>query len=534
MVKVTITINGREVEAEAGAPLIGVLRGHDAGVPHYCYHEGLSVAGSCRLCAVESGMKDKEGIVRMMPKVMMSCQMTAAEGMVIVTDSDLVKQHRREIMEFLLIHHPLDCPVCDQAGECYLQDYSYDHGRAESRFEEDKIKQSKKQVGDHILLYGDRCIMCTRCVRFTREISGGAELMVHERGNGSEIDIFPGDGVNDKMAGNVVDVCPVGALLDRDFLFKQRVWELQPADSVCPGCARGCNIRIDHNKGVIYRIKPRYNAKVNEHWMCDDGRYGFKFVHADGRIKHSGVREGQSLVDVDYQAALERTGELTAEYHDENGAKLAVVISPAASCEEQWLAAGWARGLSENAVLVRGPVFEEGEDQTFKGGFKISKEKVANRAGMEAVLNHYGGEQLSFAAMVEAVGKGELEAVVITGGYPWQNWCPQEMVTTLRQAKTIIVFDVLESALTRGADVVFAAASWAETSGHFVNDQGMCQKFEKAIEFFDVAVDNTVLLWQLAGREGPVDRAALAAEMAAVNGDAATQASKQETKTVGA
>jgi NADH-quinone oxidoreductase subunit G len=510
MEKVTININGQDVEVEAGAPLVGVLQNNDAGVPHYCYHEGLSVAGSCRLCAIGFGTKDKEGQVRMMPKMMMSCQMTASEGMVIETQSETVKQHRKEIMEFLLINHPLDCPVCDQAGECGLQDYSYDHGISESRFEEDKIKQSKKQVGDNILLYGDRCIMCTRCVRFTREISGGAELMVGERGNGTEIDIFPGEGVNDKLAGNVVDICPVGALLDKDFLFKQRVWDLQSADSICPGCSRGCNIRIDHNKGVLYRIKPRYNAEVNEHWMCDDGRYGFKFVHSDARIKRCQVREDEAkMVEVNFTRALEQTQALLKGVDD----TLAVVISPAASCEEQWLMAGWARSLSEQAVLVRGPVFEEGDDETFKGGFKISKEKVANRAGMEATLAAFGGRQMSFKEMVAAVDRGDLDAVVVCGGYPWQSWCPKEMIVTLRSAKTLVVFDILDSALTRQADVVFASGAWVEKSGHFINDQGIRQRFDKAIEPFEVGLDDATLLWQLQGREGIADLDAVLAEI---------------------
>jgi len=447
--------------------------------------------------------------VKMTPKVMMSCQMHVNEGMVVNTQDGMSVMHRKEVMEFLLINHPLDCPVCDQAGECFLQDYSYDHGLSEARFNEDKIKQSKKQVGEKILLYGDRCIMCTRCVRFTREISGGAELMVSERGNGTEIDVFPGIGVNDKLAGNVVDICPVGALLDDEFLFKQRVWDLQSADSVCAGCSRGCNIRIDHNKGVIYRLKPRYNKDVNEYWMCDEGRHGFKFVHADARLKQSQIAGADAS---NSNAALGRAKDLLSSYRgDSTQGKLAVVISPTASCEEQELLARWARKLNPNSALVRGPVFSQGEEEKFKAGFTISPEKVPNRRGMEAILEDLGGSQITFAQLSES--SIEYGAIIVQGGYPWQGWCPDAIGENLRKAKVLIVLDILSSSLTQKADVVLAGVSWAEKSGSFINDQGLQQSFEKALDPLTDDRDDLALLWKLAGRDGEPDLVAYRSDL---------------------
>src|SRR5207302_1300464 len=198
---------------------------NELALPHYCYHPGLSIPASCRICLVEV-----EGI----PKLVPSCQTPVRDGMVVITKSSKVIANQKAVMEFLLINHPLDCPVCDQAGECYLQDYSYQYGRSESRFEEDKAKKPKKDVGENIYLYSDRCIMCTRCVRFTREISGTGELYVDGRGHREAIDIFPGKPCNNKLAGNVVDLCPVRALLDKDFLFQQRVWLMTSAPSIRP------------------------------------------------------------------------------------------------------------------------------------------------------------------------------------------------------------------------------------------------------------------------------------------------------------
>src|SRR5450432_3061547 len=283
-----INVDGRSVECKDRQMILQACL--DAGIelPHYCYHPGLSIPASCRICLVEV-----EGI----PKLVPSCQTQIRDGMTVHSKSPKAIANQKQVMEYLLINHPLDCPVCDQAGECYLQDYSFQFGRSESRFEEDKAKKPKKDVGDNIYLYSDRCIMCTRCVRFTREISGTSELFVDGRGHKEEIDIFPGKPINNKLAGNVVDLCPVGALLDKDFLFKQRVWLLKQAASISPVDAGGENIFLEHNEGVVYRIKPRFNAEVNTWWISDDSRYSYKIVKDKKRTTYAMKMEHGAQVE---------------------------------------------------------------------------------------------------------------------------------------------------------------------------------------------------------------------------------------------
>ena len=513
--KVTITFNGKKLKVDPGEMVLTAVEKHGYEIPHYCFHEALSVAGSCRLCAVEVGYPDKEGNVKMMSPLVMSCQTPVREGMVVVSDSEKVTQHRKAVMEFLLINHPLDCPVCDQAGECYLQDYSFRYGRPVSRFDnDDKFVPPKKQVGENIMLYATRCILCTRCVRFTREISGGAELAVVNRGSHSEIDVFPGKPLNDKLSGNVVDICPVGSLLDNQFLFKQRAWFLDATDSICPRCSRGCNISIHHNKGVIWRIKPRKNIMVNGHWICNDGRYGFKFVHADQRLTTSQVRRSGKMVDLDGEETAQQAQHLLAPYlKGEFPGNVAVVLSPAATCEEQFLLAQWARNASDQVQLVSGPVFSEKEDQTFKGGFTISAEKVPNRRGVKKMLDHFGEPALTFPELLKAIEKDQIGAVWLQGGYPWLNWCPAENLGILRKAPVLIVQDILSGALIEKADLIIAGAAFAEKNGCFINDQEFCQSFDKAIEPPGDALDDIRFLWRFVGRDETFEWRKLQQEM---------------------
>src|SRR5215218_4102232 len=292
----TITVDGKSIECKDRQMILQACL--DAGItlPYYCYHPGLSIPASCRICLVEV-----EGI----PKLVPSCQTPVRDGMVVHSKSTKAIANQKQVMEYLLINHPLDCPVCDQAGECLLQDYSYEYGRSQSRFEEDKHKKPKKDVGLNVLLYNDRCIMCTRCVRFTREVSGESELFVEGRGHTEEISIFPGRPLDNKLSGNVVDLCPVGALLDKDFLFKQRVWMLKRAPSISPVDSGGENIYLEHNEGVIYRVKPRFNADVNQWWISDDTRYGYKAVHDENRLRVAMKTELGGQVATTFGDALE-------------------------------------------------------------------------------------------------------------------------------------------------------------------------------------------------------------------------------------
>ena len=240
----------------------------------------------------------------MPPKVVPACQTPAKDGTVIVSTSHVARKAQEQTLEALLLNHPLDCPVCDKAGECMLQDYSYDYGRVASRMIDDKnMPPNKPHIGNNVTLFTDRCIMCTRCVRFTREISGEAELHVMQRGHHAEIDIFPGEPLNNKLASNVVDLCPVGALCSKDFLYKQRVWYLKTQNSVCADCSTGCSIYLDGNKNIVYRLRPRYNPQAQGYFMCDDGRLGYHYVNSTERFTWPRI-QGQQAARATWADAL--------------------------------------------------------------------------------------------------------------------------------------------------------------------------------------------------------------------------------------
>src|SRR4051812_37814973 len=295
----TVYVNETPVEFDASEKLncIQAAQRVDVEIPSYCWHPALTVVASCRMCLVEIGQKKPDGTIAMQPKLIPGCQTPVTDGMVIVSDSEKVKAAQKATLEYLLLDHPLDCPTCDQAGECFLQDYSFKYGRGYSRLQEPKEQPPDKDyIGDQITLFTDRCIMCSRCVRFTREISGTAELTIINRGNHSQIDIFPGEPCNNKLAGNVVDLCPVGALCSKDFLYKQRVWYIKSQKSVCADCSTGCSIHVDQNKDILYRLRPRENPKAQGHFMCDEGRFGFHYANSDLRLRQPQMRrEGQQV-----------------------------------------------------------------------------------------------------------------------------------------------------------------------------------------------------------------------------------------------
>jgi NADH-quinone oxidoreductase subunit G len=280
---VRCTINGTPLEVPKGTRIIEAAEAAGIGIAHYCYHPGLSAPAMCRMCLVE---------VEGQPKLAPACVSTIGDGNVIHTESEKAREARKGTLEFYLANHPLDCPVCDKSGECKLQDYVHQEGRDHGRSIEPKRVFGQDDFGGDILYDGDRCIMCTRCVRFMREISQSDRLGVVQRGNKSVIDTFFEDGVGaDPWAGNIVDICPVGALLSKDFLHKARVWDLDNTSSICPNCSQGCNIRIDSRDNLVARLRPRANPEVNSYWMCDEGRYGYEWMNRTDRVETPMLRE---------------------------------------------------------------------------------------------------------------------------------------------------------------------------------------------------------------------------------------------------
>ncbi len=493
----SITINGKAFDFKPGEMITQVSNRNGVDIPQYCYHEGLSIVASCRICLGELWVPDpKTGklVPHMGGKLMPTCQTACMDGMVVYTDSPKAVANQKSVMEYLLINHPLDCPVCDQAGECTLQDFSYEYGRGQSRFEETKVKNPKKDVGPHVYLYSDRCIMCTRCVRFTREVSGTAELCVSGRGNREEIDVFPGQPLDNEIASNVIDLCPVGALLDKDFLFTQRVWFLKSTPSIDGITASGDNILIEHNEGKVYRIKPRTNMAVNKWWITDEVRYGWKFIHREDRLAAPMRKQFGLAVATDDERAC-REAVLGLKKVVAAGGKIGLMVSPMLSCEEAFVLAQAAQAISPSAFLGVGPIPVQGQDKTFPAGdpagFKLYSEKCPNSRGVRRVLEAVGsgsahnGYVATYDQLLSQLRSGELGGVIITGNYP-TDWTTPELLAAL-EGKFVVVIDTLPSRLTERADILFPGATWAEKAGTFENARGVLQAFEQAIAVRDGA-----------------------------------------------
>jgi NADH-quinone oxidoreductase subunit G len=471
---------------------------------------------------VEIGQKKPDGSVAMQPKLIPACQTPVTDGMVIVTNSEKVEAAQKATLEYLLLNHPLDCPTCDQAGECWLQDYSFRYGRGYSRLQEEKIlKPDKDYIGDQITLFTDRCIMCSRCVRFTREISGTAELQVVGRGAHEEIDIFPGKPCNNKLAGNVVDLCPVGALCSKDFLYKQRVWWLKTASSVCPNCSTGCSIHVDESGDRVYRLRPRANPLAQGHFMCDEGRFGWKYAHSESRLTMPTARRDGQIVSRDWDTILPAVREaLVAAAHDKKG--IAAVLSPWMTLEEAYLLASHLKSLSPGATLALAPVRDLGHDDKYPKDvhgqpvepvkFTIRGEKCPNRRGVEAILRHFAGDVVPMGDVLGRAAAGDFAAVYLVGGDP-ERWINDSQAAVLQNVATVVVQDILDSPASARATFVLPGGSFAEREGTFVNQAGLAQPIHKAIRSPGEARADGRILWDLAGRRGLFNAPALRREM---------------------
>jgi NADH-quinone oxidoreductase subunit G len=495
-------------------------------IPHYCWHPALSVVASCRMCLVEVGEKKPDGTVAMQPRVVPACQTPAKDQTVCVTNSEKAKLSQAHTLEGLLLNHPLDCPVCDKAGECLLQDFSYRYGKSSSRMVDPKnLPANKPDIGERLSLFTDRCIMCSRCVRFTREIAGSAELLVTNRGHHCEIDIFPGDPVNNPLAGNVVDLCPVGALANKDFLYKQRVWFLKTQPSVCAGCSTGCSIHVDHNKDIVYRIRPRENPLAQGHFICDEGRFDYPYVNGKERFQQPLFRLGtENLAPAAWESALPALrGELT-KVAKENGTAVAAVLSPMLTVEEAFLLAKFIKGLSTDAKLYLGWVPVAGTDENFpqdRNGhplgvikFTIRAEKCPNRRGVEEVLKHFQGEVLGFDKLL--AGAANLKALYLTAGYPPRlgAWLGEEQIRTLAQIPLLVVQDLSPSPISETARFVMPSATFAEKDGCYVNHANLAQQLHWAVRPGSMGRTDGQIFLNLLDRRGLIQATAIRQELA--------------------
>ena len=459
-----ITINGHDVEVEQGTNLLEAAKTIGVEVPHYCYHPALKVVASCRMCFVEVTQEVRG---RTATKLMTACNTAAADGMVVETETDAVKKARNDILEFLLINHPLDCPVCDQAGECKLQDYAFIHGTSSSRFSEPKRFKAAKKLGSGIRHFTNRCILCDRCVRFLRDYVGTAELSIVNMGNNNEINIFPGSPIDNRMATNVVDLCPVGALLSEDFLFKARVWNLKPMPSMCPGCSRGCSTYLDVHNNIIQRTRPRENHDVNTYFICDPGRFTYHAVESDDRIEGPLLRDGDALLPTRWQTALDAVAGKLADA----GSDAVLLVSTHLPLEEMEAVRLLAAAVgTENVGYIPNAHVED--EERFPGGFVIDGDKSPNTAGAKKL----------FEKTIDDMALSEATPAVIVFNSSWDTEnIAEEHLNKIRLAAFVGAVDVLNGPLAEQADAVLAGRLWAEKTGFFVNSQGMEQRFKPAI-----------------------------------------------------
>ncbi len=457
---VKLTIDSQQIEVPDGTRLFDAcaqVRGE--ALPHFCYHPDLSIAGVCRLCQVE---------IEGMPKLTIACNTIVRDEMVVFTRNDRVKRAVQQILELHLINHPVDCPICDQAGECGLQDQYMEYGLYESAVgEADKVHKRKVEViGPQVVLDQERCVLCTRCVRFCNEVTKSGELGIFNRGDRAEIGTPPGVELANNYSLNTVDICPVGALTSRDFRFQKRVWMLRGTASICPGCATGCNVRIDHEGDRIYRLKPRFNAEVNGRWMCDRGRLEYKAVHDEKRLSEPLIRRSGGLEAITWQQMWrELTGLLKP-----GGVSLALT-NPHQSLEELVLFRRLALQLAGESQIFGSIV---GADIGEADDLLLAADRTPNRRA----LSWLALPEIESADLVRRSAEASRQTVLIYGGDPAAD---DAVAAALRGCAQLVYFGTHRDATAELATLVVPLSMWAEKDGLFVNGQGRIQRFERAV-----------------------------------------------------
>ncbi len=474
---VNVTIDGREVAVPRGTNLIEAAKAAGIEVPHYCYHRNLTVAGNCRMCLVEVGTPkmtpekkpeigpDGKPVIAFMPKLQIACNQPVSEGMVCLTRSAKVEKARQGVMEFLLINHPLDCPICDQAGECRLQEFAVDYGKGGSRFVDEKVHKPKKvPLGPKIMLDNERCIMCSRCERFMREVPKQDCLGFVSRGSHVELTCYPERWPNTNYDLNIVDICPVGALTSTDFRFRMRPWFLKETRSICPHCSTGCNTLVWTRNGQVYRQTPRDNDAVNGSWMCDYGRLNYKFVD-DAKRLASPTLNGK---EASWTEALRAAAGLSSL----SGA-VAAIGSARASTEEQFLFATLAREILGAGELDCIPRAGEAD------AILLSADRNPNMNG--ARLTGVAAEPpgSTIARMADGIRSGAIRGLLVHGEDVVKHGIGEDL---LRKLELLVVIDILPSATTALAHVVLPGAAWVEKRGTFINKNGLLQRFNAAVQ----------------------------------------------------
>jgi NADH-quinone oxidoreductase subunit G len=457
----TLSINGREVTVPKGTPIIRAAAQVGINIPHFCYHPALSAPANCRMCLVE---------VEKARKLEPACYLKCTDGMVVHTESEKVLAVRKSVLEFILLNHPVDCPICDQAGECKLQDYYVAYDAEPSRLSTQKVGKAKVYpIGPHVVLDAERCILCTRCIRFCDQVTGTSELTMIERGDRVEIRTFPGKELDNAYSMNVTDICPVGALTTKDFRFKCRVWLLTSTDSICTGCAKGCNIHLDHFRGETQRYRPRFNAEVNEYWMCDSGRLSYKDLHTD-RLLDIKV-EGDAFES--WPRAARKVAGLLAK--SAVGPRTAFVVSARASTESLLAAREFAA-----TTLGGATVYWAGRPDGESDEFLIQSDRNPNRAGLAHVFGE-GVLARDASSLLAELERGNVDAVYMMGSaLPLDTEARNRFVDLASKTGLFVLQAAHKSDLANAAHVFLPAATHAEQDSTFVNADGIAQPAYRA------------------------------------------------------
>ena len=464
------------------------LAGHE--VPHYCYHPKLPIAGNCRMCLVEFGtpqlgpdrkpVLNEDGTSKIAKSVLpyepttprgaIACATPISPGMEIYPNSPATKQMREAVLESLLINHPLDCPICDQAGECKLQEYSVQHGQAESRFVEQKVHKPKAvDLGPRIVLDDERCVLCTRCIRFTKDIVGDDALGIVNRGSYNTIAAWAEGAFDNNYTLNTVDLCPVGALTSKDFRFQMRVWFMKETKSLCTSCGTGCNIVVGSREEKVYRYEPRQNDAVNSTWMCDSGRLNYKWIGRADRLQKCGLRIAErGMLEVAWPTALKA---ISAKLASTPSGSVAVIASARQTTEELWLLAKLAKKFN----ALTDSVARNGEGDKLL----VNADKNPNSHG--ARLTGIAGSQLgaNLAKIADGIRSGSIRTLIVFGEDVTKHGIGADLLAKL---DTLIVSDILPNATTAAAHFVLPGCAHVEKRGTFVNVKGRVQKFMRAVE----------------------------------------------------
>jgi NADH-quinone oxidoreductase subunit G len=484
-----IIIDGQSIVAKQGQTIIEAALDHGITIPHFCWHPALSVAGNCRMCLVQVGnqKKDSEGALQFLadgqpdvawiPKMQIACATPVADGMVVDTTGKRTVDAQEAVMEFLLVNHPLDCPICDEAGQCKLQEYAFRHSRGKSRFDDEKVHKPKRvQLGPQIMFDGERCISCSRCIRFADEVAHQPVLTFVQRGDKVTIETFPGTTFDSPYSMNVIDICPVGALTSIDFRFRARVWEMSFTDSVCPGCARGCNIKIGVMNNEVLRVEPRTNMHVNTFWMCDHGRLTTPVIVNEHRTDGPMIRANGQLQAASWDEAIAHAAEILKGTRPQD---IMVLGSAHASNEDNYALAQLA-----NRVLKTTNVdFIKHIDASFGDSQLRVAETAPNAIGAHAVgiVPATGGHGIG--QLADRIASGNVKVLVVLEDS--LDSVSTKLAELAAGVDSMIVISSKATVTAMQATVLLPAASFAESHGTFTNTMHRVQHFQPAVVTHD-------------------------------------------------